>query len=149
MKNLIVLFLLVLLNSSCTIELEKINYGNDACHFCKMTIVDKQHAAEAVTTKGKVYKYDASECMINDLKHLSADNTGKKNTGMALLFVNDYANPGELVNVETSTFLISQGIKSPMGANLSAFGSKDEAQKVLDLNGGNLYSWEEVQNIIK
>ena len=30
-----------------------------------MTIVDKVHAAEIVTQKGKVYKFDATECMIN------------------------------------------------------------------------------------
>jgi copper chaperone NosL len=30
-----------------------------------MTIVDKVHAAEIVTKKGKVCKFDATECMIN------------------------------------------------------------------------------------
>lgn len=39
---------------SCSIAPEPINYGQDGCHFCKMTIVDKVHAAEIVTTKGKV-----------------------------------------------------------------------------------------------
>ena len=29
-----------------------------------MTIVDRQHAAEAVTSKGKVFKFDAIECMV-------------------------------------------------------------------------------------
>ncbi|MDH5366171.1 MAG: nitrous oxide reductase accessory protein NosL [Cyclobacteriaceae bacterium] len=143
MKNSSLLFLLYLfIFSSCSIELEKINYGNEACHFCKMTIVDQQHASEAVTTKGKVFKYDALECMINDLKQ-------KKDVEMALLYVNDYSSPGKLIEVQTSTFLISEKIKSPMGAYLSAFGNKEEAQKVLNSSGGNLYSWEEIQNQIK
>ena len=32
-----------------------------------MTIVDPRYGAELVTTKGKVYKYDAVECLINSV----------------------------------------------------------------------------------
>ena len=52
--------------AACTVAPVPINFGSDGCHFCKMTIVDKQHAAELVTSKGKAYKYDAIECMIDD-----------------------------------------------------------------------------------
>lgn len=82
-----------------------------------MTIVDKQHAAELVSAKGKVFKYDAIECMINDLKK-------KKDLEIGLLFVNDYASPGTLIDAKIATFLISEQIKSPMGAFLSAFEKK-------------------------
>jgi len=142
MKALTSLFYLsLLLVFSCTVESEKINYGNESCHFCKMTIVDKQHAAEIVTAKGKVFKYDAIECMLNDLKL-------KKDIKIALYFVNDYSNPGALRNAETATFLISKGIKSPMGAFLSAFESNEEAQKAMQINGGKLYNWKEIQTQI-
>lgn len=30
-----------------------------------MTIVDKQHAAQVVTKKGKAYSFDAIECMVH------------------------------------------------------------------------------------
>lgn len=128
--------------SSCNVEPQAIQYGNDACHFCKMTIVDKQHAAEAVTTKGKVFKYDAGECLINDLKQ-------KEDVEMAFLLVNDYANPGELIDVNLATFLISENIKSPMGANLTAFSSNMEADKALDQHGGDLFNWPNIQQKIK
>ncbi|VAW28056.1 hypothetical protein MNBD_BACTEROID06-178 [hydrothermal vent metagenome] len=127
--------------SSCSIESEEINYGKDACHFCKMTIVDKQHASEVVTTKGKVFKYDAIECMINDLKQ-------KPNLEVGLLFINDYAAPGTLINANTATYLISKQIKSPMGAFLSGFNSKDEATKTQEASGGSIYTWAEVQDQI-
>lgn len=127
--------------SSCSIESEKINYGKESCHFCKMTIVDNQHAAEAVTLKGKVFKYDAIECMINDIKQ-------KNNVELGLLFVNDYSSPGALIDAKNATFLISKEIKSPMGAFLSAFEKQIEAQKVLDEHKGNLYNWEEIQKEI-
>jgi len=127
--------------SSCSIELEKINYGKESCHFCKMTIIDNQHAAEAVTTKGKVFKYDAIECMINDLKQ-------KNEVEFGLLAVNDYASPGALIDAKTAAFLISKKIKSPMGAFLSAFEKQEEAEKALTEYKGNLYNWEEIQHEI-
>ncbi len=135
---IIIFFFLV---SSCSIEPEKINYGNEACHFCKMTIVDKQHAAEVVTTKGKVFKYDAIECMINDLKQ-------KEGTNIALLLINDFAEPGKLIDANTATYLISKQIKSPMGAFLSGFKSKKEATKTKEESGGSIYTWTEVQDQI-
>lgn len=106
-----------------------------------MTIVDNQHAAEAVTSKGKVYKYDAIECLINDLKQ-------KNEIDFSLLFVNDYSAPGALIDAKTATFLISKEIKSPMGAFLSAFEKHEEAQKALDEHKGNLFNWEEIQKEI-
>ncbi len=142
MKALNLLFLaLIVFISSCSIKSEEINYGKDNCHFCKMTIVDKQHAAQAVSSKGKAFKYDAIECMINDLKQ-------KKDIEMSLLFVNDYTTPSDLIDANTATFLISKGIKSPMGAFLSAFEKQEDAQKALDEQGGNIYNWEQVQEVI-
>lgn len=135
------LFALLAINVSCSIESEKINYGKESCHYCKMTIVDNQHAAEAVSSKGKAYKYDAIECLINDLKQ-------KKEIEFKLLLVNDYSNPGVLIDANTASFLISKKIKSPMGAFLSAFEAQEEAKKALDEHGGELYSWEEVQKKI-
>ena len=131
----------VLFIFSCSIEAEKINYGSDSCHFCKMTIVDKQHAAEAVSSKGKSFKYDAIECMINDLKQ-------KADVKMSLLYVNDYSAPSELKDAKMATFLISKEIKSPMGAFLSAFEKQEDAQKTLDEHGGAIYTWEEIQKEI-
>ena len=134
--------LTLLLVSSCKVEPEQINYGKDTCHYCSMTIVDHQYASELVTAKGKVYKYDAIECLINDLK-------SRDSTEVGLLLVNDYGNPGELFSATSATFLISEGVPSPMGAFLSAFASKTTAEEVKSDKGGELYSWQEVQKKIK
>lgn len=131
--------LLLFFTSSCQVKLQEINYGKDGCHYCKMTIVDNQHAAELVTKKGKVFKYDAIECMINDLKQ-------RNKKSVALLFVNDYNKPGEFVKAREATFLISNKIKSPMGAFLSAFSTKKEAQKIQYEMTGDLFTWEELLN---
>ena len=105
MKNgLLVLFVaIVLLLTSCTIEAEKINFGEDACHFCKMTIVDKQHAAQYVTSKGKQFKFDAIECMLNEFSEKSTKNT-------SIILVSDYAAPGTMTDAKNATYLISEKV---------------------------------------
>ena len=123
---------------SCNVSPQAIDYGNDGCHFCSMTIVDKVHAAEIVTNKGKVYKFDASECMINFLKDFEDASEVK------LYLTNNYTEPEVLIDATKATFLISENIPSPMGAFLSAFKSKAEAEKMLTDKGGALYSWNEL-----
>ena len=143
MKTKLSIFTIILsifIFSSCNVEPKEINYGNDHCHFCDMTVVDKTHAAQYVTKKGKAYMFDAIECMVNELdKDQSEDK-------MSFLLVADYANPGSLIDAKTATYLISEKIKSPMGANLSAFSSKETAKKMLTENGGKLFTWEELKS---
>lgn len=129
--------MITLLLVSCGIRSKPIAYGEDACHYCKMTIVDTQHAAEMVTKKGKVYKFDASECMLNHL-----NDVGRESFSMFL--VNDYNMPGDLINASNATFLVSQNIPSPMGEFLTAFKTDEEAQKAMEENGGELYNWENI-----
>ena len=122
---------------SCETKPETINYGSDACAFCKMTIVDQEHSAQYVTKKGKQFKFDAIECMLNDISEKEIEKIG-------LLLVADYQNPGILVPAEEATYLISKEIKSPMGAYLSAFSSEKAANQTLEESGGKLYTWYEM-----
>ena len=138
-KITIVLSLLTSL-ISCKVAPKEISYGKDHCHLCDMTVVDKTHAAEYVTKKGKAYMFDAVECMVRDI------NKNGNEENMAFLLVADYGNPGELVNAKEATFLISENIKSPMGANLSAFSSNELAQATQEEYGGELYNWEQLKS---
>ena len=137
--QIISILVIVFSVSSCKVEPKEINYGKDHCHFCDMTVVDKTHAAEYVTKKGKAYMFDAIECMVRDLDRNSDE------SDMAFLLVTDYGNPGELVAAQNATFLISEKIKSPMGANLTAFGSLEVAQTTHEDLGGELYNWEQLK----
>lgn len=119
---------------SCEPKPQKIEYGVDVCHFCKMTIVDKTHAAEMVTKKGRAHKYDAIECMIRE-------NLENDKNDIALFLVTNYTQPESLIPAETAHFLVSKEIKSPMGAYLSAFKNKEDAQKYQ----GELFTWETIQ----
>ena len=135
--NFSVFAILLLITIGCTVKPQPIAYGSDACHFCSMTIVDQQHAAQTVTKKGKAFKFDASECMMNHLKEVNADE-------VALFLVNDYEAPGELINATEATYLISKEIPSPMGEFLTAFGTKEGAEMAQAGNQGELFTWGEL-----
>jgi copper chaperone NosL len=141
MKNLkayiLPIILAQLLITGCAVEPRPIIYGDDTCHFCRMTIIDKQHAAEIVTQKGKVYKFDAVECMLNH-----ANDADQRS--MAFFLVNGYTEPGKLVDAAGATYLISEGIPSPMGAFLTAFEDINDAQKAQQKYGGQLFAWNEI-----
>ena len=132
----VILFIGLLL-MGCSIGPEPIAYGSDGCHFCSMTIVDRQHAAQIVTKKGKVFKFDAAECMVNHLKDIDV-------ASVKLFLVNDYQAPGELIDAKKATFLISKDIPSPMGEYLSAFHSRNNAENIEAENDGKLYAWDEL-----
>lgn len=124
--------------TACSVEPVPIEYGQDACNFCKMNIVDRQHAAEIVTTKGKAFKYDAIECMMQDLKNWpEAD--------IAFYLMTDYDTPGKLIDATKGNYLISEGIPSPMGANLTGFESLEKATQVHAEKGGELLNWMELK----
>lgn len=126
---------ILLLAISCKVAPEPIEYGKDQCDFCKMNIVDQTHSAQFVTAKGKQFKFDAIECMVN---YLDQNNEEK----IAFLLVADYGNPGEMTHAEKATYLISPSIKSPMGANLSAFSEKKLAKEAQQKHSGEIYAWE-------
>jgi copper chaperone NosL len=130
----VILTMLVGLNS-CNVEPKEINYGEDHCYYCDMTVVSKTHAAQYVTKKGKAHMFDAIECMVREI------NDRENEEELAFMLVADYQNPGVLMNAHKSTFLICPEIKSPMGANLSAFSTEGKATSVKDDLGGNTYNW--------
>ena len=122
---------------ACSPKVQEIEYGTDGCHFCSMTIVDRQHASQLVTHKNKAFKFDAVECMVNHLKE--ADNTT-----IALFLANDYNAPGEYIDATRATYLISKEIPSPMGAFLTAFATKEEAVQTLSEHQGEIFTWDEL-----
>ena len=127
---------MLILVSSCTISPQKIEYGKDMCSFCDMAIVEKTHAAQYVTKKGRAYKFDAIECLINGIKNKPIDE-------FSFLLVIDYLNPGELIDANVAIYLISEEIKSPMGENLTAFSDKNSITQK-----GKQYNWKEINNYL-
>jgi copper chaperone NosL len=142
MDRYLLCFMAIVLISACAPKSEPISYGENDCSYCRMTIVDKIHGAELVTSKGKVYKYDAVECMVMALKEMDE-------TDMAMILVNHLEEPEALIDANTATFLISKELPSPMGGFLTAFASRKAAEDALTEYGGELHSWEELKNKYK
>ena len=135
MKKIIYLLVLVLF-AACSSEPQPIDYGKDNCDFCEMTIVSKAYAAQAVSEKGKQYKYDAIECMVNhQLQH---------NYDMPVNLVANFEKPGTMINVNEANFVINDSIKSPMGGNLAAF--KQESA-VVNTESEDSFNWQELRTI--
>ncbi len=139
MKTFFGILMLLLLFASCSNQPEPINYNSDACHYCKMTIVSKTHSAQAVSAKGKQFKYDAIECMVNDL------NT-ENNAEMSIMLVANYLDAGNMIAAEKATYLVSENIPSPMGANLSATASEADAELLKTEKGGELFDWNTIKD---
>ena len=130
------------LGTGCEIAPRPIAYGSDGCHFCRMTIVDRQHAAQVVTDKGKAFSFDAIECMVHYLEDIDQGS-------VALFLATDYSRPGNLIDATRASYLISEGIPSPMGANLSAFDGEEAALEARNRHGGSVYTWTELLDHFK
>lgn len=136
MRYLLIGLLLTLF--ACAVEAQPFQFGQDQCHYCKMTIVERQFAAQCVSKKGKAFKYDAIECMVKELSKNGNE------SDMSLLLVSNYAG-GPLLNAMEAGYLISPKIKSPMGEFLSAYASQDEASRARQAHGGEVYTWRGLQ----
>lgn len=125
----------------CARKPAAIAFGTDACEHCKMTITDERHGAEFVTDKGRTYKFDAVECMVEAL----ADGGTLAGTTVSTFYVIDYAHPGVIVGASNARFLVSPNLPSPMGASVTAFADQRDAIHVQKYKGGDVMNWEAIQ----
>lgn len=124
--------------TSCQKGPKEIMYGQENCTYCSMTIMDDKHAAQIVTNTGKVYVFDSIECMLRSLE-VHADKAEQ-------ILVMDFKNPGTFLRASEASYLIAPGLQSPMGANLSAFSSDEEASGIG--YEGTLYNWDSIREQI-
>src|SRR5690554_6429991 len=143
MRQLFLLSVFMLILSACNVKPAEIEYGSDACHYCDMTIVDHQFASQLVTAKGRAYKYDAVECMVHSLQEQFPD------VDMAYELITDFNEPGNLINPESASYLVSEKLPSPMAENVSGYKTQDAAMSKEKDFGGQVYTWEEIQSHLK
>lgn len=138
----LVVFLLGTMASlqSCAQQPEPIRYGQEACVFCKMTIMDKKFASEIVNSKGKAFKFDDLSCMVKYIK-----TNQLKQEDLTFVVVNDYNRPGELIDAKTAIFLSSKELRSPMRGDIAAFSDKASAEAVkAKFSEAKILTWKEV-----
>ena len=129
--------MLCCLLTACSHEPDPIRYGKDACAHCKMTIMDKRFSAELITAKGKVFKFDAAECMAGFFK----ENPAIAGDAKSVFLVNDFSKPGQFTDARKSFFLRDSSLSSPMGGNLAAFLSRSAAEAAKKDRSAQVYDW--------
>lgn len=111
---------LLLLFSCNTDKTEPINFGEDQCSHCRMTIEDPKYGTELITKKGRVYKFDDLSCMESYVKE------NAEPTKDAKLYVPDFKTT-ELFPLEQATKITGGEVQSPMDGNIATFKNKEEA----------------------
>jgi nitrous oxidase accessory protein len=111
--------------------------GQDACDYCRMTIADSRYGGEAITTTGRVHKFDGIECLAGYMRTALAGT-------VKAVYVIDLQHPGTLVPAESAGFLKATLIHSAMGKSLVGFASPKAAEEQRAMLGGATMTWAQV-----
>jgi copper chaperone NosL len=143
-KKMALLILPGILFVSCSTEPQLINYGNDACDFCKMNIVDERFSAQCMTTKGKSFHFDDIHCLVSFLK-----NGGVWRNELAGVYFSDFNGKNKWIKSDVVFLLQSEIMRSPMGWNMTAFDSEKSRDKAMkEFNGKNI-KWQDINPFAK
>ena len=139
-KILAVVSIILVFMSGCSSQTEPINYGQDNCNLCKMTIMEKEYACELVTKKGKVFKFDDITCLVKYMK-----STQTTETDYSFVVVNDFKRTNQFNDVREVTFVSGEGFTSPMRGDLGAFADIKAVEVEKKKNPGiTILSWKQV-----
>lgn len=140
MKEKLTIFVLSFSLLSCNVGPEQIEFGVDHCAYCRMKISDPRFGAEVVTQKGRIYKFDAIECLIPfvDEQREIYSHT------LAIPF----DQPGKLKEKDSLQFVFSPAIISPMGANIAAFSKDAIPSNFIESEELQRLNWEELKLLI-
>ena len=123
----------------CTSGPEQIRFGKDPCDHCKMTIMDKKFGGELVTSKGKVYRFDDAQCLIDFMK---SDAIPKD--AQFTVYLLDYSGDGSFIPSDKAFLVKSEALHTPMGGNIAAFKDEASRKKIADDLHGTSVSWSEL-----
>jgi len=130
--------------SACTNQKPKpIDVGQDNCAYCKMGITDPRFASELITSKGKVYKFDAIECLVAYYQEL-----GSSEQNNTKLWVHDFLQPERWLSAKNALFMRSSEIHSPMSLNLLAVANDSERVKVQQQFEAESINWKDLLDYV-
>ena len=112
----------------------QLTWAQSRCAHCGMDIKKELFRSSVQQTGGELFEFDAIECLVNYMK-------AKDQSDYTKLEVTDYLT-GTPIPAKTAFYLKSKKRPSPMGAYLTAYANKEEAQKQRAKAGGEVYDWE-------
>jgi copper chaperone NosL len=113
-----------------------------SCDYCRMTISDERFGGQLITRKGKVYAFDAIECLASYYLQNGAAGDGSS------VWVADFANPGHWVEAKNALFVRNEAHQSPMGLNLVALSDDGEKAAAGQAQGTTL-RWQDVLALVQ
>ena len=141
--NVLRICITLILLGSCGVPTPRpIKYGEDACHYCQMIIVQAPFTAQLLEKKGKIRVYDAIECMVEDYRIGRPEDVYRCVVAL-------YDKPSSFIDASKAAYLQSAGIPSPMAANISAYTNKTEALNKRLKNEGQVYDWQGLQEYLR
>ncbi|WP_215143486.1 nitrous oxide reductase accessory protein NosL [Exiguobacterium qingdaonense] len=125
--------------SSASAEPFEIKWGETECEVCKMKIVDKQFAAEAIMVNEKGYAFDDIGCLMRDWY------PEQNEDDIAAMYVKDY-NTLDWVELDEASFVYDKESKTPMAYNMISFAKETDAEQYIDENGGTMMDFDELKD---
>jgi len=146
---LLVLFFLVLpgCRGSKNPEPVDIYPEEDVCETCRMLITDQRFAAEFITKKGKVKKFDDPICMIRYFDLSRKLHLGITPDDVVAYFVKDYYDK-TWINVKKATF-VRANIVTVMGFGVACFRDRGKAVAFAKEHNGTILKFDDLWGLYK
>ena len=116
---------------------QAIKLNQDKCDYCSMSIADGRFAAELISKKGRCFKFDDLQCMIDYKKE-------KSSTEFKAIYVNDFEKNNELIDAVKAYYVHHEELRSPMGGNFAAFTQQDKAIQFAKARNSLIQTWQEI-----
>ncbi len=139
----VVLVSVLLLTAACDRGPQEIRIGQQECDHCRMMISQEPFATQLITQQGRQYVFDAIECMA-----VFVDSGEGRELDIHSLWVPDFHNPENWIAAESAWYLQSDGLRSPMALNFSAYADEAGALSQQSEFGGQVIRWVEVRAIV-
>ena len=137
----LLLFVVLLLSACRQIEPRPVDIlPEDMCSYCRMSISEKQYAAEFITRDGEAVKFDDIGCMLDYVKR--RQDPGK----IAAYFVADFETR-QWGRGESAFYVRSAEFKTPMSHGIVAFKERAKAEAAASKHSGQLLQFAELMKI--
>lgn len=109
-----------------------------------MIVSDPKFGAEIISTTGKIYPFDAVECLA---AYVLTEKLPKEK--IHSLWVTSFLYPQKFVPAESAFYVRSSQIRSPMGLSLAAVEREEEALRMVEQYGGKILRWPDVIDLVE